>query len=242
MYSKKLSLGTHINFEDLVNDVLIKFMHDQEKLKNHPEIIGWSKVTCKNRFFDLLKKHSNIKEYSNANIDMDEDDEGPLDAISSVLQFKKKDFFSTRINEQIQAEKVKLSNTKTGKYEVLSLSDAIEKAHEQDCDLLQLNRKSKIPICRFKKKYSSEYINNTVPNETDNNNERDRENTDLTIQLLEFLETDEFSDNERLIIRFRITGKPRPEEFGITQENIRVITHRAIKKINKWMKFHEAKF
>ena len=216
-------------------------MHDQEKLKNHPEIIGWSKVTCKNRFYDLLKKHSNIKEYNNANIDMDEEEE-PFDAISSVLQFKKKDFFSTRINEQIQAEAVKLSNTKTGKYEVFSLSVAIEKAHEQDCDLLQLNRKSKVPICRFKKKYSFEYISNTVPDKTDNNNERDREITDLTTQLLKFIETDEFSDNERLIIRFRITGKPRPEEFGITPQNIRVITHRAIKKINKWMKFHEIKF
>ena len=68
-YAKNLSFATQINFEDLVNDVLIKFMQEQKKLQNHPEIIGWSKVTCKNRFYDLLKKHSHTKEYNNANID-----------------------------------------------------------------------------------------------------------------------------------------------------------------------------
>ena len=239
-YAKNLSFGTHINFEDLVNDVLIKFMHEQQKLLNHPEIIGWSKVTCKNRFYDLLKKHSHTKEYNNANIDEpDEDDKKPMFAISSVFQFKKKDSFSTRINKQIQAETIKLSNTNAGRFEVLSLNDAIEKAHKQDCDLLQLTRGEKIPICRFEKKYSSAYIDNKVSNEMDQSNERDQENSDLCTQVLEFLETDEFNDKERLVVRYTITGTPNPEEHGISAANIRVIFHRALKKINKWRQAHE---
>ena len=242
-YAKNLSFGTHINFEDLVNDVLIKFMYEQKKLKSHPEIIGWSKVTCKNRFYDLLKKHSNTKEFNNANLDEpEEDDKKTMFAISSVFQFKKKDSFSTRINKQIQAATIKLSNTNTGRFEVLSLNDAIEKAHKQDCDLLQLTRGEKIPICRFEKKYSSVYIENKISNEMDQSNERNRENTDLCTQVLEFIETDKFTDKERLVVRYTITGIPNPEELGISAANIRVIFHRAMKKINKWRQAHETKF
>ena len=214
-------------------------MQEQKKLQNHPEIIGWSKVTCKNRFYDLLKKHSHTKEFNNANIDeSDEDDKQPMFAISSVFQFKKKDSFSTRINKQIQAETIKLSNTNTGRFEVLSLNDAIEKAYKQDCDLLQITRGEKIPICRFEKKYSSAYIDNKISNEMDQSNERDQENSDLCTQVLEFLETDEFNDKERLVVRYTITGTPNPEEHGISAANIRVIFHRALKKINKWRQAH----
>ena len=120
----------------------------------------------------------------------EEDGKKSMLAISSVFQFKKKDSFSTRINKQIQAETINLSNTNTGRFEVLSLKDAIEKAHKQDCDLLQLTRGEKIPICRFEKKYSSAFIDNKISNEMDQSNERDRENSDLCTQVLEFIETD----------------------------------------------------
>lgn len=224
----------------MVNDVLIKFMYEQQKLQNHPEIIGWSKVTCKNRFYDLLKKHSHTKENNNANIDEpDEDDKKPMFTISSIFQFKKKDSFSTRMNKQIQAETIKISNTNTGRFEVLSLNDAIEKAHKQDCDLLQLTRGEKIPICRFEKKYSSAYIDNKVSNEMDQSNERDRENSDLCTQVLEFIETDEFTDKERMVLSYKIMGTPNPQELGISATNIRVIFHRAMKKIDKWRQVHE---
>lgn len=234
-YAKNLSLTTQINFEDLVNDVLIKFMQEQKKLQNHPEIIGWSKVTCKNRFYDLLKKHSHTKESNNANIDEpDEADKNPLFAISSIFQFKKKDSFSTRTNNQIQAEKVKISNTSAGRFEVLELNDAIKKAHEQDCDLLQLTRGEKIPICRFQKKFSSISQDYKIATEIDQSKEKDNENNDLCNQVLQFIETDEFNDKERLVLRYKILGSPNPMEIGITAANARVIYHRAMKKINKW--------
>ena len=234
-YAKYLSFSTQINFEDLVNDVLIKFMQEQKKLKNHPEIIKWSKVTCKNRFYDLLKKHSQTKESNNANIDeYDENDKKPIFAISSVFQFKKKDSFSTRTNNQIQAKKVKLSNTSAGRFEILKLNDAIKKAYEQDCDLLQLTRGEKIPICRFQKKFSSISQDYKITTEVDQNKEKDNENIDLCEQLLKFIETDEFNDKERLVIRYKILGSQNPMEFGITAANARVIYHRAMKKINKW--------
>ncbi|MFL2482236.1 MAG: hypothetical protein ACJ0HZ_06545 [Woeseiaceae bacterium] len=234
-YAKNLSYATQINFEDLVNDVLIKFMQEQKKLQNHPEIIGWSKVTCKNRFYDLLKKHSHIKESNNANIDEpDEVDKNPIFAISSIFQFKKKDSFSTRVNNQIQAEKVKLSNTSAGRFEVLGLNDAIKRAHEQDCDLLQLTRGEKIPICRLQKKFSSISQDYKIATEIDQSKEKDNENNDLCNQVLKFIETDEFNDKERLVLRYKILGSPNPKEIGITAANARVIYHRAMKKINKW--------
>ena len=124
----------------------------------------------------------------------------------------------------------------------LSLNDAIEKAHMQDCDLLQLTRGEKIPICRFEKKYSSAYIDNKISNEMDKNNERDQENSDLCTQVLEFMETNEFTDKERLVVRYTITGTPNPEELGISAANIRVIFCRALKKINKWRQAHETEF
>ena len=76
----------------------------------------------------------------------------------------------------------------------------------------------------------------------DQDNERDRENSDLCIQVMDFIETDEFDDKERLVIRYKITGTPNPEELGISATNVRVIFHRAIKKINKWRQAHEKKF
>ena len=218
-------------------------MYEQQKLQNHPEIIGWSKVTCKNRFYDLLKKHSHTKEFNNANIDEpDEDDKKTMFAINSVFQFKRKDSFSTRINKQIQAETIKLSNTRTGRFEVLPLNDAIKKARDEDCNLMQLTRGEKIPICRFEKKYSPVYINNKMSTAMDQDNERDRENSDLCIQVMDFIETDEFDDKERLVIRYKITGTPNPEELGISATNARVIFHRAMKKINKWRQAHKKSF
>ena len=73
----------------------------------------------------------------------------------------------------------------------------------------------------------------------DQYNERDQENSDLCTQVLEFMETDEFNDNERLVLRYTITGTPNPEEHGISAANIRVIFHRAMKKINKWRQARE---
>ena len=99
---------------------------------------------------------------------------------------------------------------------------------------MQLTRGEKIPICRFQKKFSSISQDYKIATEIDQSKEKDNENNDLCNQVLQFIETDEFNDKERLVLRYKILGSPNPKEIGITAANARVIYHRAMKKINKW--------
>ena len=243
-YAKVKSFNSKIDFKDLVHDVLIKFIEDKEKLKDHPEIIKWAKKTCKNRFYDLIKKHSNAKEISSVVIDDEGNEIERFKAVSSVLQFDSKDFFSIRKNNQIQSDLVKLSNVEQGRCEILPLSDAIERAHKKDCDLLQVSHKSKTPLCRFMKKIDNNVMFNgekniiTRSHQPDLHNEAQREKIERIIKFNDFLETDTFNDNERLVIK-SMAGGAKPE---MTPENIRVITHRAFKKIKKWQQGYEVDF
>ena len=243
-YAKLKSFTSKIDFEDLVHDVLTKFLENKEKLENHPEIIKWAIKTCKNRFYDLIKRHSNAKVISTLGTSSSGEEEERFTAISSVFQFEGKDFFSTRKNSQIQSDKVKLNSFKMDRYEILPLSEAIQKAQEQNCDLLQVSRKSETPLCRFMKKIDNNVMfdgeKNTITrsHQPDLDNEAQREKIERIIKFYDFLETDAFNDNERLVIKY-IAGDARPD---MTPENIRVITHRAFKKIKKWQQDYEVDF
>ena len=53
------------------------------------------------------------------------------------------------INNQIRAEKVRLIDTTGESIGILSLNEAIEKAKEQDLDLIQITEKTEPPICKI---------------------------------------------------------------------------------------------
>ncbi|MFC1789992.1 translation initiation factor IF-3 [Patescibacteria group bacterium] len=64
-----------------------------------------------------------------------------------MSKFKKKPFY--RLNQQIQADKVRLIDEKGKQIGVLSLGEALSQANQKNLDLIEVAPKAKPPVCKI---------------------------------------------------------------------------------------------